>query len=100
MAVRLLIVEDQPVVRSGLETLLAAAEILAVDVAQTAADAIEMAATTKADVVLLDIRLGEGDGLAALARIKAERPHLPVLIYTGYDNPSFAARAVALGAAG
>jgi DNA-binding NarL/FixJ family response regulator len=71
-----------------------------VDVAQTAADAIEKAITTKADVVLLDIRLAEGDGLAALARIKAERPTLPVLIYTGYDNPSFAARAVALGAAG
>jgi DNA-binding NarL/FixJ family response regulator len=100
MAVRLLLVEDQPVVRSGLETLLSAAEISMVDVAQTAADAIEKAATTKADVVLLDIRLAEGDGLAALARIKAERPTLPVLIYTGYDNPSFAARAVALGAAG
>lgn len=100
MAVRLLLVEDQPVVRSGLESLLADAEISAIDVAQTAADAIEKAATTKADVVLLDIRLAEGDGLAALARIKAERPNLPVLIYTGYDNPSFAARAVALGAAG
>jgi DNA-binding NarL/FixJ family response regulator len=100
MAVRLLLVEDQPVVRSGLESLLADAEITAIDVAQTAADAVEKAATTNADVVLLDIRLAEGDGLAALARIKAERPNLPVLIYTGYDNPSFAARAVALGAAG
>jgi DNA-binding NarL/FixJ family response regulator len=100
MAVRLLVVEDQPVVRSGLESLLADAEIVAIDVAQTAADAVEKAATTKADVVLLDIRLAEGDGLAALARIKAERPTLPVLVYTGYDNPSFAARAVALGAAG
>lgn len=100
MAVRLLLVEDQPVVRSGLESLLADAEITAIDVAQTASDAVEKAATTKADVVLLDIRLAEGDGLAALARIKAERPNLPVLIYTGYDNPSFAARAVALGAAG
>jgi DNA-binding NarL/FixJ family response regulator len=100
MAVRLLLVEDQPVVRSGLESLLADAEITAIDVAQTASDAVEKASTTKADVVLLDIRLAEGDGLAALARIKAERPNLPVLIYTGYDNPSFAARAVALGAAG
>jgi DNA-binding NarL/FixJ family response regulator len=100
MAVRILLVEDQPVVRSGLESLLADADIQSIDVAQTAADAVEKAATTHADVVLLDIRLAEGDGLAALARIKAERPNLPVLVYTGYDNPSFAARAVALGAAG
>jgi DNA-binding NarL/FixJ family response regulator len=100
MAVRLLIVEDQPVVRSGLESLLTDADIYALDSAATAADAIQKAADTQADVVLMDVRLGDGDGLAALARIKAERPALPVLIYSAYDNPSYAARAVALGAAG
>jgi DNA-binding NarL/FixJ family response regulator len=100
MAVRLLIVEDQPVVRSGLESLLTDADISALDSAATAADAIQKAADTQADVVLMDVRLGDGDGLAALARIKAERPALPVLIYSAYDNPSYAARAVALGAAG
>ena len=100
MSVRLLVVEDQPVVRSGLQTLLQTADIATLDIATTAAEAIAKAATTKADVVLLDVRLAEGDGLAALARIKAERPSLPVLVYTGHDNPAFAARAVALGAAG
>jgi DNA-binding NarL/FixJ family response regulator len=100
MAVRLLIVEDQPVVRSGLASLLQGTEIAVVDTATTAADAIHKANTVRADVVLLDVRLGEGDGLAALARIKAERPGQAVLVYTGYDNPGFAARAVALGAAG
>jgi DNA-binding NarL/FixJ family response regulator len=100
MAVRLLIVEDQPVVRSGLATLLSGTEIVVTDTAVTAAEAIQKAATVRAEVVLLDVRLGEGDGLAVLARIKAERPSQAVLIYTGYDNPGFAARAVALGAAG
>jgi DNA-binding NarL/FixJ family response regulator len=100
MLVRLLVVEDQPVIRSGLETLLADTGITITETAGTAGEAINRAATTKADLVLLDIRLGEGDGLAALARIKAERQSLPILIYTGYDNPAFAARAVALGAAG
>ncbi len=100
MSVRLLVVEDQPVVRSGLQTLLQTADIATLDIATTAAEAIAKAATTTADVVLLDVRLAEGDGLAALARIKAERPNLPVLVYTGHDNPAFAARAVALGAAG
>jgi len=100
MAVRLLIVEDQPVVRSGLETLLKDAEIVAIEAAATVAEAIAMAARSQADVVLLDVRLADGDGLAALARIKADRPELPVLIYTGHENPAYAARAVALGAAG
>ena len=100
MAVRLLIAEDQPVVRSGLATLLEGTEIVIVDTATTAAEATAKVATARADVVLLDVRLGDGDGLAALARIKAERPGQAVLIYTGYDNPGFAARAVALGAAG
>ena len=100
MLVRLLVVEDQPVIRSGLETLLAGTDISIAETASTAGEAIDRAATTKVDLVLLDVRLGEGDGLAALARIKAERQSLPVLVYTGYDNPAFAARAVALGAAG
>ena len=100
MAVRLLIVEDQPVVRFGLTTLLSGTDIVVIETAVTSAEAIQKSATARADVVLLDVRLGEGDGLAALARIKAERPSQAVLIYTGYDNPGFAARAVALGAAG
>jgi DNA-binding NarL/FixJ family response regulator len=100
MVVRLLVVEDQPVIRSGLESMLADTGITIAETASTAAEAMHAAASTKADLVLLDIRLGEGDGLAALARIKGERQSLPVLIYTGYDNPAFAARAVALGAAG
>jgi DNA-binding NarL/FixJ family response regulator len=100
MLVRLLVVEDQPVIRSGLETLLADTGVTVVGTAETAAQAIEQASSTQADLVLLDIRLGEGDGLSVLARIKADHPKLPVLIYTGYDNPAFAARAVALGASG
>jgi DNA-binding NarL/FixJ family response regulator len=100
MLVRLMVVEDQPVIRSGLETLLADTGITIAESASTVAEAVSRAASTKADLVLLDIRLGEGDGLAALAQIKAQRHSLPVLIYTGYDNPAFAARAVALGAAG
>jgi DNA-binding NarL/FixJ family response regulator len=100
MLVRLLVVEDQPVIRSGLETLLADTGVTIAATAETTAQAIEQASASHPDLVLLDIRLGDGDGLSVLARIKADHPKLPVLIYTGYDNPAFAARAVALGAAG
>jgi DNA-binding NarL/FixJ family response regulator len=41
-----------------------------------------------------------GDGLTALGRIKLEKPRLPVLILSAYDNPTYVARAVALGAHG
>jgi DNA-binding NarL/FixJ family response regulator len=50
--------------------------------------------------VLLDIRMPEGDGLNALGRIKLDRPEMPVLILSTYDNPTYVARAVALGANG
>ena len=100
MLVRLLVVEDQPVIRSGLETLLADTGVTIAGTAETAVQAMEQASLAQPELILLDIRLGECDGLSVLARIKADHPKLPVLIYTGYDNPAFAARAVALGAAG
>lgn len=100
MLVRLLVVEDQPVIRSGLETLLAGTGVTIAGTAETAVQAMEQVSLAQPDLILLDIRLGESDGLSVLARIKADHAKLPVLIYTGYDNPAFAARAVALGAAG
>lgn len=41
-----------------------------------------------------------GDGLTALGRIKLDFPHLPILMLSNYDNPTYVARAVALGASG
>jgi DNA-binding NarL/FixJ family response regulator len=100
MPLRLLFVEDQPVVREGLASLVKGTDVQLIDTATTAAEAVEKAQATKADVVLLDVRLPDGDGLSALARIKAARPNLPVLMFSAYENPAFVARAVALGAAG
>jgi DNA-binding NarL/FixJ family response regulator len=49
---------------------------------------------------LLDIRMPEGDGLTALGRIKLDKPEMPVLMLSTFDNPTYIARAVALGASG
>jgi DNA-binding NarL/FixJ family response regulator len=100
MPLRLLFIEDQPVVREGLAALVTGTDIQIIGTGTTAAEAVEKASNTKADVVLLDVRLPDADGLSALARIKAIRPNLPVLMFSGYENPAFIARAVALGAAG
>ncbi len=49
---------------------------------------------------MLDVRMPNGDGFTALGRIKLERPDNPVLMFSAYDNPTYIARAVALGASG
>jgi DNA-binding NarL/FixJ family response regulator len=48
----------------------------------------------------LDIRMPDGDGLTALGRIRLDKPNLPILILSTFDNPTYIARAVALGANG
>jgi DNA-binding NarL/FixJ family response regulator len=48
----------------------------------------------------MDIRMEGGDGLNTLGRIKLDHPDLPVVLFSAYDNPTYIARAVALGAAG
>ena len=42
----------------------------------------------------------DGDGLTALGRIKLDKPDLPIMILSTFDNPTYIARAVALGASG
>ena len=100
MPTSVMIVDDQEVIRLGLRQLLAGTEFQIVDEAATASAALDKAVSTKADVLLLDVRLPESDGLNLLARIKLDRPELPVLLFSAYENPNFVARAVALGAAG
>ncbi|MDX1946070.1 MAG: response regulator transcription factor [Pirellulaceae bacterium] len=100
MTVRMLFVEDQPVVRLGLASLLADTGVQIAATATSGAEALRKIEELELDLVLLDVRLDDGDGLTTLARLKAERPGLPVLIFSGHDNPTYVARAVALGAAG
>jgi DNA-binding NarL/FixJ family response regulator len=68
--------------------------------AESGEKVLEILAQRKFDVVLLDVRMNNGDGLYTLGRIKLDYPHIPVMIYSAYDNPTYVARAVALGAAG
>jgi DNA-binding NarL/FixJ family response regulator len=100
MSTKLLVADDHEVVRSGLKSLLQGTEIEVVAEAATGEEAFRKATECELDVVLLDIRMPKGDGLNALGRIKLERPDLPVLILSTYDNPTYIARAVALGASG
>ena len=100
MAVRLLIADDHEVVRTGIKSILADTNIEIVGEATSSEEAVSMALELNPDIVLLDIRMPGNDGLDALGRIKLERPKMSVLVLSTYDNPTYVARAVALGANG
>src|SRR5262249_23676000 len=100
MSIKILIADDHEVVRSGLKTLLAGTEIKIVAESTTGEEAARLAMKHDPDVVLMDTRMPDGDGLNALGRIKLDRPNMPILMFSTYDNPTYVARAVALGASG
>ena len=99
---RVLIVDDHPVVRSGLRALLDGADgVEVVGAAASGEEALMLASETHPDVVLCDLRLGPGlDGVGVTAALQAQQGGPAVLILTTYDNDSDIARAVLAGAAG
>ena len=100
MAIRIVIADDHEVLRRGLMSLFAGSEIEIAAQAESGNEAVRLTTQESPDVVLLDIRMKDGDGLSALERIKASAPHLPVLVLSTYNNPTYIGRAMALGASG
>lgn len=100
MSKKLLIVDDHEIIRLGLRMMLEGSGLEIAGEATNAAEAIEAVEQMSPDVVLMDIRMEGGDGLNALGRMKLDHPDLPIVLYSAYDNPTYIARAVALGASG
>jgi DNA-binding NarL/FixJ family response regulator len=98
--IRLLIADDHEVVRSGLRSMFEGTTIKIVAEVATGQAAVKRALEEAVDVVLMDVRMPDGDGLTSLGRIKLDKPDLPILMLSTFDNPAYIARAVALGAAG
>lgn len=98
--VKLLVADDHEVVRAGLRSLFADTELEIAAEAATGEEAVKLATTIKPDVVILDVRMPEGDGLNSLGRIKLDHADMPIVMFSTYDNPTYIARAVALGASG
>jgi len=97
---KILIADDHQVVRTGLKSLLAGTEFTVIAEAVDGDEAVKLAAKHKPDLVLLDIRMPGLDGLVALSRIKMNQPTIPVMMLSTYDNPTYVAKSVALGASG
>jgi len=101
MTIRILIVDDHPVVRLGLRGMLAAYDDLSVvGEAGSGDEAIVVAAATRPDVVLMDLRMPGMDGATATARISQESPGIRVLVLTTYESDADILPAIEAGAAG
>ena len=98
MSISVLIADDHEVVRNGLACLFKDSDIEIVGEATNGNQAIEKTKQHHPDVVLMDIRMPECDGLTALATISRESPDTRVVMLSTYDNPTYVARSVALGA--
>lgn len=98
MTIKLLVADDHEVVRSGIKTLLAESDVEIVGLASSVEQTVTATESQKPDVVLLDVRLGTEDGLTALESIRAAQPEVAVVMMSTYDNPTYVARAIALGA--
>lgn len=98
MSIRVLVVDDHEVVRRGLITLLEGADIEIVADASSGEQALELAREHNPDVVLLDIRMPDADGLETLRWFRRDLPDVRVIMLSTYDNPTYVARSVAIGA--
>jgi DNA-binding NarL/FixJ family response regulator len=100
MTTNIVIADDHEVVRVGLRTLLKESGIRIVAEASDGVTAFKLAKKHKPNLVLLDVRMPEQDGITCLTRIKLDLPDIAVLMFSAFDNPTYFARALALGASG
>jgi DNA-binding NarL/FixJ family response regulator len=101
VTIRVLIADDQPLIRTGLRTLLGAQDgIEVVGEASTGAGAVTESARLEPDVVVMDIRMPGTDGIQATAQVIRQPAAPRVLVLTTYDIDEYVYDALAAGASG
>ena len=99
--IRVLLVDDQQLVRSGVNSLLSLAEEVSV-VAQASdgIEALEVLEHTPCDVVLMDIQMPRMDGIQAAQEVKLRYPQIPIIMLTTFDDKQQVSDALSAGARG
>jgi DNA-binding NarL/FixJ family response regulator len=99
--IRVMIVDDQTLVREGLASLLSLTpDLEVVGKAGDGAEALALVECCKPDVVLMDVRMPGMNGVAALRHLRASHPHLRVLMLTTFDDDDYLFASLEAGAAG
>lgn len=99
--IKVLIVDDQTILAEGIKSVLETdAEIEVVGIAADGAAAIEKCRVYRPDVVLMDIRMPNMNGVVATQRIKAEFPETKVIVLTTFDDSDYILNAINHGASG
>ena len=97
--IRVLIVDDHPMIRRGLRNFLSSApDINVVGEAEDSATALRAATELVPDVILLDIQLTGADGVAVASQLRKEQPKSKIVILTAYDNDDYVQGALRAGA--
>ena len=100
-SITILIADDHPMFRDGLRSLIeSSADFALVGQAASGAEAIAQAAALQPDIILMDIRMPEPNGIEATRRILATDPHIRIVILTMFDDDESVFAAMCAGARG
>jgi DNA-binding NarL/FixJ family response regulator len=97
--IKILIVDDHPVVREGIGAMLKREpDFKIIGEASNGVEAVDRALELMPDIVLMDLRMPEMDGVEAIERIKAQRPDIKFIILTTYSDDEYIFKGIAAGA--
>ena len=97
---RIMLIEDHPIVRAGCRRMLQTKDDVEVQEAATAADGLRIVREFIPDIIVLDLNLPDVNGLSLLAALVSAAPERKIIVFSMYDDPAFAQRALESGAKG
>jgi NarL family two-component system response regulator LiaR len=101
LTMKILLCDDQAVIRDGLEMLLnLEKDFQVVGAAQDGAEALELAAKKQPDLILMDLKMPVMNGIEATREIRAKFPNIKILVLTTYDDDEWVFDAIRAGASG